>query len=169
MKSIQSTLDLIAKYKSNIKPTKFQLAEEAGRKLFIPFCFKNKMVPQFNEDLAGAYDAFSGDRDFYELKYKQGHHFKGNKYENLISKEGLMLEHKKYNGLKELWLKDKSKNYYYWMAYEDKTFIHQIDFNKEYKSLTKSLPNSTVEYSKMEDKSYYLIPLKNCTITDTIK
>ena len=163
---LQHTLDLLAKYKANIKPTinKFQEAEQTGRDLFQTWCLKNKMIARFNQDEVGCFDAWTGTGDniMYEIKTKP---CPFESMRRLIENEGLMFEEKKFLALREIWLKDKTKEFYYWMAFTDKIAVHQINFDKVYKIRYYDCPKTTVGDNTMVSKKIYLIEHKDLSIS----
>ncbi len=173
MKDLTSTLSILAKYKANIKPTpmdRFRLAEQKGRDLFTRWCISLKMVPRFDNTLIAAYDAYDAicNNNFYEIKYKQGVTFKS--MQNLIKSEGLMLEEVKFKALREIWLKDQAKEFFYIMFFEDKTLVHRINFidEKHYNKKVMMCPRTSMGNNEYIPKNIYLIPLHRICITDTL-
>lgn len=167
MKNVQSTLDLISKFKSNIKSkplSKFQEAENTGRDLFRTWCFKQGIVPRFNEDEVGCFDAWAGNNNnYYEIKNKS---MSFNSLKELIVREGLMIEDKKYLALREIWLQDKTKEFYFWMSFTDKIVIHQLNFEKSYKARYYDCPKTTVGDQELISKKILLVDYKDLSISD---
>lgn len=151
------------------KPNRFQEAENEGRLLFTRWCYRLKMIPVFDQSEVSASDAYDAiaNNNYYEIKYKKNKQYQD--MQNLIQREGLMLEEKKFNALKEIWLKDKTKDFYYIMFFEDKTLIHQINFNKEYKAKIYNCPKTTVGDNQYIEKVCYMIPSKDLSISNTIR
>lgn len=148
-----------AKAKSALQPktpNRFQIAEEKGRQVFNTWCTTQSLTPSFVEDSSSAYDAIVNNH-YYEIKYKQGHKYKS--LQVLIENEGLMFEEKKFLRLKSIWEQDKTKEFYYWLAFEDVIIIHQIDFTTTYKAKVYACPATSVgSNTQMIDKTCLMIP-----------
>ena len=165
---IQQRLNKV-KQELKSKPNKFQEAENEGRLLFARWCYQLKMVPVFDQSDIKAFDAYDAiaNNNYYEIKYKKNVQF--SQLEDLVKREGLMLEEIKFNALKEVWLKDKTREFYYIMFFEDKTLIHQILFDKPYKIQIIKCPKTTVGDNQYIDKNIMLIPFREITITNTLR
>lgn len=159
----------LALVKSNLKPqvkTKFDIAEDLGRKIFTEWCFKNKMVPQFSENKISAYDAYiPTSNSHYEIKNLDCN-YEDFKWKRIIEQEGLLLEEIKYNGLYKLYLEDPTKEFYYWMCFKDKLFIHKIDFNKRYKVRYKNCQETSVGNRNKVTKKIFCIDYKDLSISN---
>lgn len=165
--------DLIKQRLNQVKQTtvptpksKFQEAEDAGRKLFAEWCLKNKMVPQFSDNEISAYDAYiPNTNSHYEIKNLDCN-YEDFKYRRLIEQEGLLLEETKYNGLHKLWLQDTSKAFFYWMRFKDKLFIHQIDFGKRYKLRFYNCQETSVGNRNKITKRIFCIDFKDLVVSN---
>ena len=166
---IKQRLELVKKNLPVLPPNKFQVAEQEGRDLFSRWCLSLKMVPQFDNSIISAYDAYDAicNNNFYEIKYKKDQNIDSKM--RLFENEGIMLEEQKMLALRAIWLLDPKKEFFYWMAFEDKTIIHKINFEKNYKVRYKDCPTTTVGDKTIIAKRIYMIQLKDCSITPTIR
>lgn len=167
MTAIELIKQRLDKVKANIQPKQdeFQIAEQEGRNKFDQWCRGLNMIPKFDNTMAAVYDAYDAsiNNGYYEIKNKP-HFFKST--EELIKYEGLMLEEKKLLRLKEIWEKDKTKEFYYWMSFKDKILIHRIDFNKRYKIRYYDCPKETVGDRTLVNKRCCMIDIKDIVILE---
>lgn len=141
---------------------KFMQAETEGRELFSKWCQHQNLIPIFNQERFGAYDAIIGE-DIYEIKYKKNNYYKN--WESLLSKKGLLLEETKYNKLREI----GAKRVFYMIIYEDNILLHQIDFDYDYPIEHYNCPRTTMGDKTIIKKKCKMIPLNKIQIFKTIK